>query len=37
MTASSTRFSRPRFALMVLFSFYPLITALLYVIVPLTP
>ncbi|PWK63295.1 hypothetical protein [Aminobacter sp. AP02] len=36
MTASSTRFSRPRFALMVLLGVYPLITALLYVIMPLT-
>lgn len=36
MTASSTRFSRPRFALMVLLGVYPLITALLYVVMPLT-
>ncbi|BBD39691.1 hypothetical protein Amn_45710 [Aminobacter sp. Y103A] len=36
MTASQTRFSRPRFALMVLIGVYPLITALLYVIMPLT-
>ncbi|MRX35200.1 hypothetical protein H5P29_09740 [Aminobacter sp. MDW-2] len=36
MTASQTRFSRPRFALMVLLGVYPLITALLYIIMPLT-
>ena len=36
MTASATRFSRPRFALMVLIGVYPLITALLYLVMPLT-
>lgn len=36
MTAASTRFSRPRFALMVLLGVYPMITALLYAIMPLT-
>jgi antibiotic biosynthesis monooxygenase (ABM) superfamily enzyme len=36
MTGSQTRFSRPRFALMVLLGVYPLITALLYIIMPLT-
>ncbi|AWC22426.1 hypothetical protein WHT83_00250 [Aminobacter sp. P9b] len=36
MTASQTRFSRPRFALMVLIGVYPLITVLLYVVMPLT-
>lgn len=37
-TASTppTRFSRPRFALLVLFGVYPLLTALLYLVVPLT-
>lgn len=30
------RFSRPRFALLVLLGVYPLITALLYLILPLT-
>lgn len=34
--AAATRFSRPRFALLVLVGVYPLITALLYVVVPLT-
>lgn len=36
MTASATRFSRPRFALMVMLGVYPLITGLLYVVMPLT-
>ena len=36
MTASATRFSRPRFALLVLLGVYPLITALLYLVMPLT-
>ncbi|MEJ6785050.1 hypothetical protein [Aminobacter sp. Piv2-1] len=36
MTASATRFSRPRFALMVMLAVYPLITGLLYVVMPLT-
>ncbi|WP_244487825.1 hypothetical protein [Aminobacter sp. DSM 101952] len=36
MTASQTHFSRPRFALMVLIGVYPLITALLYLVMPLT-
>lgn len=35
-TAPTTRFSRPRFALVVLAGVYPLITALLYLIFPLT-
>lgn len=36
MTASQTRFSRSRFALMVLLGVYPLITGLLYLVLPLT-
>lgn len=36
MNASPTRFSRPRFALMVMLGVYPLITGLLYVVLPLT-
>jgi antibiotic biosynthesis monooxygenase (ABM) superfamily enzyme len=37
MNASvTTRFSRPRFALLVLLGVYPLITTLLYVVSPLT-
>lgn len=32
ITASATRFSRPRFALLVLVGVYPVITALLYVV-----
>jgi antibiotic biosynthesis monooxygenase (ABM) superfamily enzyme len=37
MTVSAaTRFSRPRFALLVLLGVYPLITTLLYVVFPLT-
>jgi antibiotic biosynthesis monooxygenase (ABM) superfamily enzyme len=38
MTASPapTRFSRPRFALLVLLGAYPLITSLLYIVFPLT-
>jgi antibiotic biosynthesis monooxygenase (ABM) superfamily enzyme len=35
-SAQPTRFSRPRFALLVLLGVYPLITLLLYVILPLT-
>lgn len=35
-SAAKTRFSRPRFALLVLLGVYPLITALLYLIFPLT-
>jgi antibiotic biosynthesis monooxygenase (ABM) superfamily enzyme len=35
-TAAAPRFSRPRFALLVLLGVYPLITAILYVIFPLT-
>jgi antibiotic biosynthesis monooxygenase (ABM) superfamily enzyme len=35
-TAAATRFSRPRFALLVLLGVYPLITAILYAIFPLT-
>jgi antibiotic biosynthesis monooxygenase (ABM) superfamily enzyme len=31
-----TRFSRPRFALLVMLGVYPLITGLLYIVVPLT-
>jgi antibiotic biosynthesis monooxygenase (ABM) superfamily enzyme len=34
--ARPTRFSRPRFALLVLLGVYPLITLLLYLILPLT-
>jgi antibiotic biosynthesis monooxygenase (ABM) superfamily enzyme len=34
--AVTTRFSRPRFALLVLLGVYPLITALLYLILPIT-
>lgn len=35
-SAAKTRFSRRRFALLVLIGVYPLITALLYLIFPLT-
>jgi hypothetical protein len=35
-TNASTRFSRPRFALLVLLGAYPTITAILYAVVPLT-
>ena len=35
-SSTATRFSRPRFALLVLVGVYPLITALLYVVLPLT-
>ncbi|TIT03528.1 MAG: hypothetical protein E5W72_02640 [Mesorhizobium sp.] len=35
-TAAATRFSRPRFALLVLAGVYPLITAILYAVFPLT-
>jgi antibiotic biosynthesis monooxygenase (ABM) superfamily enzyme len=35
-TNAPTRFSRPRFALLVLLGAYPTITAILYVVVPLT-
>jgi len=35
-TPAATRFSRPRFALLVLAGVYPLITAILYLISPLT-
>jgi len=35
-TSSSTRFSRPRFAMLVLIGAYPLITSLLYLVFPLT-
>ncbi|WP_274426107.1 hypothetical protein [Chelativorans sp. YIM 93263] len=31
-----TRFSRPRFALLLIFGVYPLITAILYLVFPLT-
>jgi len=31
-----TRFSRPRFALLVMLGVYPLITGLLYIVIPLT-
>jgi len=34
--AAPTRFSRPRFALLVLVGVYPLITAILYAVLPLT-
>jgi antibiotic biosynthesis monooxygenase (ABM) superfamily enzyme len=33
---TATRFSRPRFALLVLLGVYPIITALLYIVLPLT-
>lgn len=33
---AATRFSRPRFALLVLAGAYPLITGILYVVLPLT-
>lgn len=36
VAAAKTQFSRPRFALLVLIGVYPLITALLYLILPLT-
>lgn len=36
MTTATTRFSKPRFALLVLIGTYPLITAVLYVLFPLT-
>lgn len=36
MTSTATRFSRPRFALLVLAGAYPLVTAILYVVFPLT-
>ncbi len=36
-TNASARFSRPRFALLVLIGAYPAITAILYAVVPLTP
>lgn len=35
-THSATRFSRPRFALLVLLGAYPTITAILYAVVPFT-
>lgn len=34
--ASPTRFSRARFALVLMFGIYPLITGLLYLVLPLT-
>ncbi|WP_235911978.1 hypothetical protein [Mesorhizobium xinjiangense] len=36
MTSSASRFSRPRFALLVALGVYPLVTGLLYVVLPLT-
>lgn len=33
---SATKFSRPRFALLVLLGVYPLVTAILYAVLPLT-
>lgn len=33
---NSTRFSRPRFALLVLLGVYPILTAILYLVAPLT-
>ncbi|MER8485482.1 hypothetical protein [Mesorhizobium sp. M1322] len=36
MTSTAARFSRLRFALLVLAGVYPLITAILYVVFPLT-
>lgn len=35
-TQKAPRFSRPRFLLLVLLGAYPLITALLYLVIPLT-
>jgi antibiotic biosynthesis monooxygenase (ABM) superfamily enzyme len=35
-STAQTRFSRPRFAVLVLLGVYPVITALLYVVFPLT-
>ena len=35
-SSATVRFSRPRFALLILLGVYPLITALLYAIFPLT-
>lgn len=35
-TQKATRFSRPRFVLLVLLGAYPLITALLYLVIPIT-
>jgi antibiotic biosynthesis monooxygenase (ABM) superfamily enzyme len=35
-SSASTRFSRPRFALLVMLGVYPLITGLLYIVIPLT-
>jgi hypothetical protein len=35
-TRTPTRFSRPRFALLVLLGAYPVITAILYFVFPLT-
>ena len=35
-THTPTRFSRPRFALLVLLGAYPVITAILYFVLPLT-
>jgi len=34
--AAAPQFSRPRFALLILAGVYPLITALLYIVLPLT-
>jgi antibiotic biosynthesis monooxygenase (ABM) superfamily enzyme len=36
LSPAATRFSRPRFALLVLLGTYPVITAILYAIFPLT-
>lgn len=36
MTSANTRFSRTRFTLLVMLGVYPLITALLYLVFPLT-
>lgn len=36
MTSANTRFSRARFTLLVMLGVYPLITALLYLVFPLT-
>lgn len=35
-SSAATRFSRPRFALLVMLGVYPLITGLLYIVIPLT-
>lgn len=36
LSAEATRFSRPRFAMLVFLGVYPLVTGLLYLVFPLT-